>query len=98
MRRTFSLLSFLVALMLVVQLAGCATIRTVPTLGSPGRPKVFSGTRLDFHAAAGNEAGLAKFSVPPPEYPVIDLPFSVLLDVLLLPLTLSVTTYELVFE
>lgn len=98
MRRTAFVLSLMIIMATSLGLTGCATIRTVPTLGSPGSPKVFSGTRLDFNAAAGNEAGLAKFSATPPAYPVIDLPFSALLDLFLLPLTLSVATYELVFE
>ena len=98
MRQTSFVLSLMVTLAMAIGLTGCATIRTVPTLGSYGSPKVFSGARLDFNAATGNEAGLAKFSVTPPVYPLIDLPFSALLDLFILPLTLSVATYELIFE
>jgi uncharacterized protein YceK len=76
---------------------GCATYRTISE-AVPGSPKVFSGTRLDINAIAGNEIGIRKFKVAPPPYPLVDLPFSLLLDTLILPLTLPVATSELLFE
>lgn len=79
-------------------LNGCATVRTMPTLGSYGSPKVYSGTRLDFNAVTGNTAGVKRFKTEPPEYPLADIAFSAILDTIILPVTLPVATYELVFE
>jgi uncharacterized protein YceK len=79
-------------------LTGCATIRTMPTLASYGSTKVYSGTRLDFSAVTGNTAGLARFKVKPPEHPLIDIAFSATLDTIILPVTLPVATYEVVFK
>ncbi len=78
-------------------LEGCGTIRTMPTLGSYDAPKIYSGTRLDVYAAADDESHLALFSVTPPEHPVIDMPFSFILDTIILPVIIPVVSYELVF-
>jgi uncharacterized protein YceK len=58
---------------------------------------VFSGTRLDANAITGNEIGIRKSGVTPPSYPLLDLPFSLVADTLIFPLTFSVATYEFVF-
>ncbi len=92
-RRSFALL-----LITVLILTGCATVRTMPELGSPGSPKVMSGTRLDYNAATDDQEDLKKFTASPPDHPVLDLPFSAILDIIIIPITLSVATYELVFE
>lgn len=76
---------------------GCATYRTI-SAAEPGSPKVFSGTRLDINAIAGDAVGIRKSRAAPPSYPLVDLPLSVVADTVLLPLTLPVATYELVFE
>jgi uncharacterized protein YceK len=76
----------------------CATIRTMPTLSSYGSPKVFSGVRLDYNAATENISALGKFKAEAPTHPLIDLLFSAILDTVILPVTLSVATYELIFE
>lgn len=65
---------------------------------APGSPKVFSGTRLDLHAIAGNSAELGQFKVAPLSHPQVDLPFGVLLDTIMFPLTSSSATYEFIFE
>lgn len=70
----------------------------MPTLASYGSPKVYSGARLDFKAATGDTAGVKKFKVEPPDYPLVDILFSAALDTFILPLTLSVATYEVIFE
>lgn len=98
MRQSSFVFFLLINIAMVLGLNGCATIRTVPTLASYGRPKVFSGTRLDYSAVTKNRAGLEKFKVEAPRYPLIDIPFSVILDTVLLLVTLPVATYELVFE
>lgn len=77
--------------------AGCASYRTIST-AEPSTPKVFSGTRLDVHAILHNERGLRQFKTEPPLYPWLDLPFSVLLDMAVLPLSLSIALYQVVFE
>ena len=59
---------------------------------------VFSGTRLDVKAITGDEIGIRKFRATPPSYPLVDLPFSLVADTLLFPLTFSVATYEFVFD
>jgi len=76
---------------------GCATYTTL-SASSIGSPKVYSGTRLDIHAIAGDAAELRKFKVAPPVHPKVDLPFSFLLDTIMFPLTLPAATYEFVFE
>ena len=59
---------------------------------------MYSGTRLDYNAARGDMEGLEKFKVEAPEHPSIDLPFSAILDTIILPITFSVAAYEFVFE
>jgi uncharacterized protein YceK len=86
-----------ILMMLSVASTGCATYRTISE-AAPGSPKVFSGTRLDINVIGGNEIGIRKFKVAPPAYPMVDLPFSLLLDALVFPLTFSVATYEFMFE
>jgi len=86
-----------ILIMLSVASTGCATYRTISE-AAPGSPKVLSGTRLDINAIGGNEIGIRKFKVVPPPYPMVDLPLSLLLDILILPLTFSVATYEFIFE
>ncbi len=86
-----------ILIMLSAASTGCATYRTISE-ATPGSPKVFSGTRLDINVIGGNEIGIRKFKVAPPPYPIVDLPFSLLLDTLIFPLTFSVATYEFIFE
>ena len=64
-----------------------------------GSPKVYSGTRLNISAMQRDAYGVAKFNVEPPQYPLVDLPFSFVLDtVILLPITLPAAAYEAVFR
>lgn len=76
---------------------GCASFSTIDK-AAPGTPKLYSGTRLNLHALSGNEYALRRFPVSPPRYPLLDLPFSFVADTVLLPLTMSVAAYEVVFE
>ena len=78
-------------------LYGCATIRTMPSLATPEHPKIYSGARLDFHAITGHEESLKRFKAEPPEHPLIDFPFSAILDTVILPVTFSVASYEFLF-
>jgi uncharacterized protein YceK len=77
--------------------SGCATYSTISNAGI-GTPKVYSGTRLNVHALAGDASAVRRFPVPPPRHPAADLPLSFLLDTALLPMTVPVATYELVFN
>ncbi len=86
------------AAVLGVILAGCATVRTMPELGSYGSPKVMSGTRLDYNAATDDQEDLKKFKASAPDHPVLDMPFSFIVDLIIIPITLSVAVYEALFE
>ncbi|SEI08286.1 YceK/YidQ family lipoprotein [Pseudomonas fuscovaginae UPB0736] len=76
----------LLCLMLVLQLAGCATARTLDA-GKTGAPVVYAGTRLDLYALQGGCCARDRFGAEAPSYPGVDLPASALLDTLLLPLS-----------
>lgn len=72
--------------LLALQLAGCATVRTLDA-AKPGAPVVYSGTRLDLYAMQGGCCAKDRFGAEAPSYPAVDLPASALLDTLLLPLS-----------
>jgi uncharacterized protein YceK len=67
-----------------------ATIRTMPYMATPEHPKIYNGARLDYNAITEHEETLKKFKTEPPEHPLIDFPFSIILDTAILPLTFSV--------
>jgi uncharacterized protein YceK len=69
-------------------LSGCATYRTLSRFDAD-RPKIYSGTRLDWNAAFGRGSLVKKFGVEQPPYPILDLPFSFVLDTVMLPATTS---------
>ena len=77
----------LLVMVLALQLAGCATARTLDA-AKPGAPVVYAGTRLDLYAINGGCCAKDRFGAEAPSYPHIDLPASALLDTLLLPLSL----------
>jgi uncharacterized protein YceK len=83
-----------------LSLNGCATIETVSNF-TIDSPKVYSGTRLDNAAMAGNHIRLRvykeKFHVEPPENPEEDIFFSFLMDTIILPVTASVALFEVMF-
>jgi uncharacterized protein YceK len=90
-------LVLLLLIVLVFGLLGCATTQTMPSVATPEHPKIYSGARLDFYAISHNEEALKKFNAKPPEHPLIDFPFSVILDTIILPITYPVASYELLF-
>jgi uncharacterized protein YceK len=96
MKTAKALSAIFVLTILTAATTGCATYSTI-SAAVPGSQMVFSGTRLDLDVAGGNEIGARKFKAAPPAYPLIDLPFSVLLDTLIFPLTFSAATYEFIF-
>jgi uncharacterized protein YceK len=64
---------------------------------------IYSGTRLDLHASAHHDEILRvyrdKYGVEPPEYPKIDLPFSLLFDTFILfPIVYPIFLYQAVFD
>ncbi|MEJ2553155.1 MAG: YceK/YidQ family lipoprotein [Gammaproteobacteria bacterium] len=71
---------------LFVTTGGCATYRTLDAAGADG-PKFFSGTRLDVNSINKDKAGLKKFKVDPPKYPLLDVPPSFMLDLMVSPAT-----------
>ena len=81
---------------LLATINGCASFDTI-SAARPGSPKIYSGTRLDYHAAQGDKYAVEKFRVLPPAQPLLDMPLSFLLDTIALPLTLSVSGYEIIF-
>ncbi len=76
----------LICLLAALQLGGCASVRTL-NAAKPGAPVVYSGARLDWYAIEGGCCPVDKFGAEAPAWPQVDLPFSTLLDTLLLPLS-----------
>jgi len=76
----------LICLLAGLQLAGCASVRTLDA-AKPGAPVVYSGARLDWYVIEGGCCPVDKFGAEAPAWPRVDLPFSTLLDTLLLPLS-----------
>jgi len=74
-------------LLMLAQLGGCATVRTLDA-NKPGAPVVYAGTRLDLYVINGGCCPEDRFGAEAPAYPGLDLPGSALLDTLLLPLSL----------
>jgi len=77
----------LVSLLAVLTLSGCATVRTLDA-NKPGAPVVYAGTRLDLYVINGGCCPKDHFGADAPAYPRLDLPGSMLLDTLFLPLSL----------
>ncbi len=75
----------MLALLLVT--SGCATVSTLDAAKADA-PVVYAGTRLDWYVLNGGCCPLDRFGAQAPAMPGLDLPFSALLDTLLLPLSL----------
>ena len=78
----------LVLLGVLLNLPGCATVSTLDA-AKPGAPLVYAGTRLDWYALHGGCCAQERFGTEAPRHPRLDLPASLLLDTLLLPLALA---------
>ncbi|MEK7303430.1 MAG: YceK/YidQ family lipoprotein [Pseudomonadota bacterium] len=78
----------LVWLVAALWVSGCATVTSLDSAGRRG-PLVYSGTRLDLAAMVGDEHGLRRFNTVPPAYPWLDLPFSLVADTVIFPLTFA---------
>lgn len=79
----------------VIFSSGCATYKTVSTAkyGS-SVPKIYSGTHLNIYAISDNRYELKRMGVEPPKYPVLDLPASLVLDTVMLPLSVTSVVSE----
>jgi len=77
----------LIGLLATLAVSGCATVRTLDA-NKPGAPVVYAGTRLDLYVMNGGCCPKDHFGAEAPGYPGLDLPGSMLLDTLLLPLSL----------
>jgi len=71
-----------------VLLSGCATVGTL-NAKQPDAPVVYAGTRLDLYALKGGCCAEDRFGTAAPAWPGLDLPFSAVLDTLLLPLSVA---------
>ena len=82
-----------VMLALMLNVGGCATTSTLSQPAHERKPVVMSGTRLNT-ASLLNEPDLqARYGVLPPEYPLLDLPFSVFLDFIALSYSVPVALF-----
>lgn len=68
--------------------SGCASVRTLDA-AQAGAPVIYSGTRLDLYSLQGGCYPLERFGAHAPKYAALDLPFSFLLDTLLMPWALA---------
>ena len=89
-------------LILTLLTTACASLTTTAHFTKES-PKIYSGTRLDIHASAGHDDILRsyrdKYSVEPPAYPKLDLPFSLLFDtIILIPIVMPIVLYQAVFD
>ena len=75
-----------VALLLALQ--GCAAVRTLDA-AKPGAPIIYSGTRLDWYSLNGGCCPMDRFGAEAPGWAAFDLPFSALLETLLLPFAVA---------
>lgn len=78
----------LVGLALTSLLQGCASVSTLNG-AKTDLPIIYSGTRLDWYSLHGGCCPVPRFGSEAPSYPGIDLPFSLLLDTLVLPFTVA---------
>jgi uncharacterized protein YceK len=86
----------LVWLAVSLWVGGCATVTSIDS-AEHGTPLVYSGVRLDLAAIADNESDLRKFKTVPPAYPWVDLPFSLVADTFIFPLSFGAASYEWLF-
>lgn len=77
-------------LMMLLLSAVCATTSTLSQPVHERKPLVMSGTRLNLAALRNEAAVLDRFGVSAPDYPLLDLPFSTFLDVVVIWYTLPV--------
>lgn len=79
--------TLLIAVVLLSVTSGCASVRTLDAAKADA-PVVYAGTRLDWYVLNGGCCPMDHYGAHAPTMPGLDLPFSALLDTLLLPLSL----------
>lgn len=77
-----------VALCILALVQGCATVHMLGSDKSDP-PLVYAGTRLNYYVLQQGCCVAERFGAVAPSYPALDLPFSVVLDTLLLPFALA---------
>ncbi len=82
-------------------LTGCASVQTVYQTNA-GSPKIYGGTRLDYHAVHRDRRYLDyaywHYGLEAPRNPSLDMPFSLVLDTVMLPLTLPAEVTQRVLD
>ncbi len=85
---------FLMLLLTLVAVAsGCATTSTLSQPAYERKPLVMSGVRLNLASLRKEASVNERFGVNPPDYPLLDLPFSTFLDVVSLSYTVPVALF-----
>lgn len=69
---------------------GCATMSTLSQPAYERKPLVMSGVRLNLASLRDDAAVVERFGVNPPDYPLLDLPFSAVFDMFVLGYTVPV--------
>jgi uncharacterized protein YceK len=80
-------------LMAALWIGGCATATSMES-AEHGTPLVYSGTRLDLAAVANDQNDLQQFRTLPPVFPWLDLPFSLIADTAMLPLSIGAAGFD----
>lgn len=91
--KTLNHIKLPLALMLLLLTGGCATTSTLSQPVHERKPLVMSGVRLNVASLRNDDAITERFGVPPPSYPLLDLPFSAFFDSLVLWYTVPVALY-----
>ena len=81
----------------IIGLSGCATFKSINVAAHTPlyeRILIYSGTQLDWAAITENDAAISKLKATPPSYPLVDLPFSLALDSIFLPLSVSAEIFH----
>lgn len=81
--------ALVLAVLTLLLTQGCASVRTL-NAAQAAAPVIYSGTRLDWYSLQGSCYPVERFGAQAPKYAGLDLPFSLLLDTLLLPWALAV--------
>jgi uncharacterized protein YceK len=82
-----------VLLTLLFSLTGCATASTLSQPPHERKPLVMSGARLNLASLSNDAFVEERFGVSPPTYPLLDLPFSVFFDLVVLGYTVPAALF-----
>lgn len=86
-----------IVLVVIIQLAGCGTYASMQKYGTPNPDQlVMGGVRKDIDAASGT--AVDPWLKKQPAYnPYVDMPFSAMADLVLLPFTVTYVLIDCVF-